>query len=239
MTKRKRVFSKGITLIALVITIIILLILAGVGISTLTGEGGILTKAKEAEEKHKQAEQEERNSLDKLYSSIKVATDDNAEITISMKDLKSFIAEQMGIEGIHEKSLLMTSTNTSLEVETINLSSFSNTFHEKFAEYFEYNETTGELTCLKEGEYLVMMELSMCTYTSSSSSWVSGVTYCKVNDIILNFIKGTTSYKTADADDCNSIRVFLKKGDKLSFLKETSNAKPSNRNVVNIRLIKM
>ena len=37
--------SKGITLIALVITIIVLLILAGVSIATLTGKNGILSKA--------------------------------------------------------------------------------------------------------------------------------------------------------------------------------------------------
>ena len=43
--------NKGITLIALVITIIVLLILAGVTIATLTGENGILTKASEASEK--------------------------------------------------------------------------------------------------------------------------------------------------------------------------------------------
>ena len=40
--------EKGITLIALVITIIVLLILAGVTIATLTGDNGILTKASEA-----------------------------------------------------------------------------------------------------------------------------------------------------------------------------------------------
>lgn len=40
--------EKGITLIALVVTIIILLILAGVTIATLTGDNGILTKANEA-----------------------------------------------------------------------------------------------------------------------------------------------------------------------------------------------
>lgn len=46
-TKFKR--EEGITLIALVITIIVLLILAGVTIATLTGENGILTKATEAQ----------------------------------------------------------------------------------------------------------------------------------------------------------------------------------------------
>ncbi len=42
--------EKGITLIALVITIIVLLILAGVTISTLTGENGIITQTSNAKE---------------------------------------------------------------------------------------------------------------------------------------------------------------------------------------------
>ena len=44
--------NKGITLIALVITIIVLLILAGVSIASLTGEGGILGKASQAKEEN-------------------------------------------------------------------------------------------------------------------------------------------------------------------------------------------
>lgn len=41
--------TEGITLIALVITIIVLLILAGISIAMLTGDNGLLTKAKESE----------------------------------------------------------------------------------------------------------------------------------------------------------------------------------------------
>ena len=48
--KIKKVNSKGITLIALVVTIIVLLILAGVSIATLTGQNGLLTKANSASE---------------------------------------------------------------------------------------------------------------------------------------------------------------------------------------------
>ena len=44
--------KKGITLIALIITIIVLLILAGVIIATLTGDNGLLTKAGEAKNKN-------------------------------------------------------------------------------------------------------------------------------------------------------------------------------------------
>ena len=56
--------GKGITLIALVITIIVLLILAGVTIATLTGENGILTKATEASKKTGQASAEEQVQLE-------------------------------------------------------------------------------------------------------------------------------------------------------------------------------
>ena len=55
--------QRGITLIALVITIIVLLILAGVSIATLTGENGILTKANKAKEETEKASEEEQREL--------------------------------------------------------------------------------------------------------------------------------------------------------------------------------
>ncbi len=57
--KRLKYANKGITLIALVITIIVLLILAAVSISTLTGENGLLTKASDAKDKTTEAEVKE------------------------------------------------------------------------------------------------------------------------------------------------------------------------------------
>ena len=53
--------EKGITLIALVVTIIVLLILAGVAIATLTGKNGLITRAKQA--KKTQIEAEIKESL--------------------------------------------------------------------------------------------------------------------------------------------------------------------------------
>ena len=51
--------QKGITLIALVITIIVLLILAGISIAMLTGENGILVRASESNWKTKLASAED------------------------------------------------------------------------------------------------------------------------------------------------------------------------------------
>ena len=59
----KRTKQNGITLIALVITIIVLLILAGVSIATLTGENGILTRANDARESTEIGEEREKVEL--------------------------------------------------------------------------------------------------------------------------------------------------------------------------------
>lgn len=56
--------QKGITLVALVITIIVLLILAGVSIAMLTGDNGILNRATGAASESQIAEDKEAAALD-------------------------------------------------------------------------------------------------------------------------------------------------------------------------------
>ena len=68
--KLKKQKNKGITLIALVIVIIVLLILAGVTIAALSGDNGILTKAKEAKEKTEQAQKDEEENLQEITDTI-------------------------------------------------------------------------------------------------------------------------------------------------------------------------
>ena len=55
--------NKGVTLIALAVTIIIMLILAGVTISALTGNSGIMTNAKKAKEDQERAQTTEALQL--------------------------------------------------------------------------------------------------------------------------------------------------------------------------------
>ena len=55
--------NRGITLIALVVTIIVLLILAGISISMLTGQNGILNRASEAKEKTETSSVDEKRKL--------------------------------------------------------------------------------------------------------------------------------------------------------------------------------
>lgn len=65
---------KGITLIALVVTIVVLLILAGVSISLVLDNNGIIQKSKEARNKYGQAKENEQEDLNKASSWIDEVT---------------------------------------------------------------------------------------------------------------------------------------------------------------------
>ena len=66
MKRRTKKFdrNKGITLIALVITIIVLLILAGVSIATLTGSNGLITRTNQAKEETEKAGAKEKVQME-------------------------------------------------------------------------------------------------------------------------------------------------------------------------------
>lgn len=84
--------QKGITLIALVITIIVLLILAGVSIAMLTGDNGIITKATEATTNTKRGEAKEavRLGVATIITENEGTLDKN---TITIDNLKAAIQE--------------------------------------------------------------------------------------------------------------------------------------------------
>ena len=78
LNKKKNIImqrnTKGITLIALVVTIIILIILSGVSINLVLGENGIVNKAKKAKENTELAKVEEETRLNELAKQIEEET---------------------------------------------------------------------------------------------------------------------------------------------------------------------
>ena len=74
MKRNEKRKNSGITLIALVITIIVLLILAGVSIAMLTGENGILTQAQNAKNRTEEAKVNESNALTGYEQIINAST---------------------------------------------------------------------------------------------------------------------------------------------------------------------
>ena len=86
---------KGITLIALVITIVVLLILAGVSINLLLGDNGIITKAKEAQDSYSKSAVKEKVGFLLNEYEIDKATGENAEFAKFLrKNLQVGVAEK-------------------------------------------------------------------------------------------------------------------------------------------------
>lgn len=67
-------FNQGITLVALVVTIVVLLILAGVSLNLVLGENGIISKAREASTKTVQAQQNSEIEMNLLEQELANAT---------------------------------------------------------------------------------------------------------------------------------------------------------------------
>ena len=117
--------NTGITLIALIITIIILLILAGISISLLVGENGLLEKTYHAKEEYQKGAEKEEKDLDDLYSSIKVASD--SQVTLTMEELDKYIEKKIqehlftGTELLKEMVLIETSTTFEFKNQEIQL----------------------------------------------------------------------------------------------------------------------
>ncbi len=87
---------RGITLIALVITIIVLLILVGVTILALTGDEGILTKTTDAKDANSKASAEEQVKL-------AVAGSYGKNGKLDYKELKDNLNKIPGIEGVPDE----------------------------------------------------------------------------------------------------------------------------------------
>ena len=84
--------NKGITLIALVITIIILLILAGISISMLTGQNGILNRTQEAKVKNEKSQAQEEVTIALNYLQIENET---SSATLTQENKRKILEDEL------------------------------------------------------------------------------------------------------------------------------------------------
>ena len=97
---KKRVEKeKGITLIALVVTIVVLLILAGVSVNAIFNENGLIKKAQEAQSEMDKAKQNDLDTLDNLEKFINDATNNNVEEDIKAEEVSADKANAAIISG--------------------------------------------------------------------------------------------------------------------------------------------
>lgn len=172
--KKKEFYARGkmqsgITLIALIVTIIVLLILAGVSIATLTGDNGILTQANNAKTSTEIAEEKEKI---KLSVTGALAKDNGGEIKRNY--LNDEFTNYIGTEGTdytlsesETAPFVVTYSNSGrsyLIDESGNVSEYLDIAkYVRVGDYIDYNPTVSDI----DG---TPVEASKLTYTSPTGS---------------------------------------------------------------------
>ncbi len=135
--------NKGITLVALVVTIVIMLILAGVTIGLVTGENGLFKMASQTVEKYKTAQTEEESTMqelvDELHRIIGKGKDDKTpgEITGEGTEAKPFL-----IESIEDLVVFSNNVNSGTTYENQVVKLAVNLDFQSEDSYVDYKTTT-------------------------------------------------------------------------------------------------
>mgnify|MGYP004687976313 CR=1 FL=1 len=197
--------AKGITLIALVITIIVLLILAGVTISMLTGENGILKQATNAKNATDKSEFEEQVSL------AVIAAKTNNTGSINTSDLETELNKISGAEITKSANneLPWTVKKGNYEVTITGEGNASNTEKDN-DDVMENakkamptggtidkntNENTGIVMVDSNGNEWVWVEVPATVFTSATSS-------TDYDNIKADLIKYASDYRDSGIDEC-------------------------------------
>lgn len=106
--------EKGITLIALVVTIIVLIILAGVSISLVLGENGIVSKAKKAKENTELAKIDEETALNEAAKYVEEL--DSSEGTINPPEAIKTVEEVKGGDYFNKPTTIKDSNENLIKV---------------------------------------------------------------------------------------------------------------------------
>ena len=110
--------EKGITLIALIITIVVLLILAGVAVKSIQ-DGGIITKAQSAADSMNKAQIEEKVELVKMEFTIETMTDKESEKGV--EELRDKIIETFQIDDTDNDNVIQVNDKYAVIIRNDNL----------------------------------------------------------------------------------------------------------------------
>ena len=213
--------QNGITLIALVVTIIVLIILAGVSINLVLGDNGIITKSKEAKtQTEKQSILEEVGLAVQSYS-IEKNTNGN-------KSLEEILNKELDSDKLEEVVTNGTTAKITYKGETvkINLQTGTTSVDEEFSIWDETKVSTGLVGKGTEEEPYLIKSASDLNYMSKAISGGYEVTITGLNEDLsengCNELAYKSSYKLMTNIEINNTDNFSEwKND--SFDKTTLN----------------
>ena len=211
--------TRGITLIALVVSIIVLLILAGITIATLSGDNGILTRAKEAKEKTEQAQKEEKQTVSNMEDMLENIEFKNIN-TEDTKPGKALPANVTILENNGNKGIVIKDQNNNewVWIEVPKTTVFAdliidtttelteqdyNSIRDKLIEYVEIYRN-GSATQTKrvwtdewyamDGEKLITASTENLTNTQKSLTNGCGLTYDEYKKAYQKMLKSVYTY---------------------------------------------
>ena len=158
--------EKGITLIALVVTIILLLILSIVTLGTLLGDNGLIGRTKKAVEYYEQAQKEEELEIDRMFTKLADLTGEGSGVTeAEIKDIVNKVIDAKMLEKYPVGSIYITMSETNpSEIIGGEWEQIKDRFLLGAGDNHELEETGGE-----ETHKLTINEMpSHCHYVASS-----------------------------------------------------------------------
>ena len=178
--KRIKSKDKGITLIALVITIVVLIILAGVAISLTLGNNGIFNKAKYGKEQYNiaeakevielkiaelQAEKEGKATLEELVEYLN--EDDSIEYTVSLTKITASLTSDITVGDATEIYIVYNKyqfkVKKNMNVEYISKLDTNTNETEKITKFILLNGNTYIDTGLEESTIMEKSEFTIAT----------------------------------------------------------------------------
>jgi hypothetical protein len=208
---KKHSNKRGITLIALIITIIVLLILAGVSFSLAIGENGVITKAQNASEASKQAQIQE--DIQTAYATAIAEGYDLSNSDEIMTKIKTELEDDYGTVSIvsQDNGYLVTVDGKSYFVSDKNTSNSSNvgtttTPSENSSytvQFFNYDGTALWSTTVNQGSSITYggatpTRASDNAYTYTFNTWVTAKGGSTVADLT-NIQSNTSVYAAYSA----------------------------------------
>ena len=172
--------EQGITLISLVVTIIVLIILAGVSINLILGQDGIITKAREAKQNMELAAYEEQEQLNELYSQMLGESSggfSNDAIT-KLVEFKREIASAISDMGI------VTAENADATTMANNIKSISGA---SSADKVSYNNTNSGLVSTNLQGAVDELDTELETEISSLNNSLNGMLHQEIIEFTANF----------------------------------------------------
>lgn len=206
--------NKGITLIALIATIVVSSIMAATALSLIFNRGSILEKVFTAREKYfEESQNENLPKLEKEMSNYLGMRDG-----LSENDVINIINRMQNQKHQSITSSLFTvyySSSAYHGAATRSISNFLDNITKapEMNEYLEYDETNKKVICKKDGQYVLNLSARCMRYSGDGA-----LTGCiKINDTTVDWVDTWANSNNTEVQTMNIMTVYLKENDVIDF----------------------